>query len=207
MMHTRTKICGITSPEDAAFVCASGVDAIGLVFFEKSPRNVSIQQAVEICDAIPPFVTIVGLFVNMPEREVNNILDLVPLDLLQFHGAESPEYCYSFSRPYIKAVPMRGLTDFAAYADQYIGAKGFLVDSHAPDSVGGSGKTFDWTQIPTSYPSPIILAGGLNPENIASALKTTNVYAVDVSSGVESAPGKKDKVKVEKFMAEVKREI
>ena len=202
-MRTRVKICGITSPEDAKFICASGVDAIGLVFFEKSPRNVTAQQAAEICKVIPPFVTVVGLFVNMPEAEVNKILKVVSLDLLQFHGAESPKYCSSFSRPYIKAVPMTGLTDFAAYADQYTDAKGFLVDSHAPDTVGGSGKTFDWNQIPTDYPKPIILAGGLNPENIAVAIKTTSVYAVDVSSGVEALAGTKDQAKVEKFMREV----
>jgi len=203
----RVKICGITSSEDAKFICDNGVDAIGLVFFAKSPRNVTAQQAVEICKAIPPFVTVVGLFVNMPASDVNKILETVPLDILQFHGAESPAYCSSFSRPYIKAVPMQGLTDFAAYADKYTESKGFLVDSHAPDTVGGTGKTFDWTQIPTNYPKPIILAGGLNPENIASAIKTTNVYAVDVSSGVESSAGKKDKAKVEKFMQEVSRAV
>lgn len=202
-MQTRVKICGITSPEDAGFICASGVDAIGLVFYEKSPRNVTAEQAAEICKATPPFITVVGLFVNMPEVDVNKVLGVVPLDLLQFHGAESPEYCSSFSRPYIKAVPMKGLTDFAAYADQYTDAKGFLVDSHAPDSVGGSGETFDWTKIPRDYPLPIILAGGLNPENIAAAIAMTEVYAVDVSSGVEASPGKKDRVKVQMFMDEV----
>ncbi len=203
----RTKICGITSSKEAQFICSSGVDAIGLVFYKKSPRNVTILQATEICKSIPPFITTVGLFVNMPKSEVDEILDVVPLDLLQFHGAEPPEYCSSFSRPYIKAVPMKGLSVFSAYADQYKDAKAFLVDSHAPDSVGGTGKTFDWTQIPTDYPKPIILAGGLNPENIASAIKMTNVYAVDVSSGVESAPGKKDQTKVEKFMQEVNRAV
>lgn len=199
-MRTRVKICGITSPDDAKFICDSGVDAIGLVFFEKSSRNVTAQQAAEICKVIPPFITVVGLFVNMPEDEVNKTLEVVPLDLLQFHGAESPEYCASFSLPYIKAVPMKGLTDFDAYADQYTDSKGFLVDSHAPGSVGGSGKTFDWARIPTNYAKPIILAGGLSPENITQAINTTNVYAVDVSSGVESSAGKKDKVKVERFM-------
>ena len=203
-MTIRVKICGITSPSDAEFVCASGVDAIGLVFYEKSPRNVTVQQALDICKVVPPFVTVVGLFVNMPADELNTILQQVPLDLLQFHGAESPDYCSAFSRPYIKAVPMKGLSDFAAYADQYTDAKGFLVDSHAPDSVGGSGKTFDWTQIPKSCSKPIILAGGLNPENIAAAIEMMNVYAVDVSSGVEALPGKKDQAKVEAFMRVIK---
>ena len=202
-MQTRVKVCGITSVEEAEWLCQTGVDAIGLVFYQKSPRHVTVQNALKICAAIPPFISIVGLFVNKPSEEIDAILTQVPLDLLQFHGAESAAYCRSFSRPYIKAVPMQGLSDFAAYADQYAEAKGFLVDSHAPDSVGGSGKTFDWTQVPHDYPKPIILAGGLRPENIAAAIEMTNVYAVDVSSGVESSPGQKDKQKVEKFMQEV----
>jgi len=206
-MQTRVKVCGITSIEDAQWLCQTGVNAIGLVFYKKSPRHVTVQQAIEICRAIPPFVSIVGLFVNKPADEVDAILAQVPLDLLQFHGAEAVDYCSQFSRPYIKAVPMQGLTDFSAYADQYPNAKGFLVDSHAPDSVGGTGKTFDWTQVPQNYPKPIILAGGLRAENIAAAIEMTNVYAVDVSSGVESSPGQKDKQKVEKFMQEVKRAI
>ena len=206
-MQTRVKVCGITSIEDAQWLCQTGVNAIGLVFYKKSPRHVTVQQAIEICRAIPPFVSIVGLFVNKPAVEVEAILAQVPLDLLQFHGAEAVDYCSQFSRPYIKAVPMQGLTDFSAYADQYPNAKGFLVDSHAPDSVGGTGKTFDWTQVPQNYPKPIILAGGLRAENIAAAIEMTNVYAVDVSSGVESSPGQKDKQKVEKFMQEVKRAI
>ncbi len=203
-MTIRVKICGITSYEDAEFVCASGVDAIGLVFYEKSPRNVTVQQALDICKAVPPFVTVVGLFVNMYPNELSAILQRVPLDLLQFHGAESPDYCSAFSRPYIKAVPMKGLGDFAAYADQYTDAKGFLVDSHASNSVGGSGKTFNWEKIPKDYPKPIILAGGLNPENIAAAIKMTNIYGVDVSSGVEALPGKKDQSKIKAFMQVIK---
>jgi phosphoribosylanthranilate isomerase len=203
-MQTRVKVCGITSVEDAIWLCQTGVNAIGLVFYEKSPRYVTVQQAIEICEAIPPFISIVGLFVNKPSTEIEALLAQVPLDLLQFHGTESAQECGKFFRPYIKAVPMQGLSDFSAYADQYPDAKGFLVDSHAPDSVGGSGKTFDWTQVPHNYPKPIILAGGLQPENIAAAIEMTNVYAVDVSSGVESSPGQKDKQKVEKFMQEVK---
>jgi len=203
-MQTRVKVCGITSVEDAQWLCKTGLDAIGLVFFEKSPRHVTVQQAIDICHAIPPFITIVGLFVNKPVKELETLLAQVPIDLLQFHGAESAQYCEQFSRPYIKAVPMQGLSDFTAYADQYSKAKGFLVDSHAPNSVGGTGKTFDWTQVPHHYPKPIILAGGLRSENIAAAIEITNVYAVDVSSGVESSPGQKDKQKVEQFMQEVK---
>lgn len=206
-MQTRVKVCGITSVKDALWLCKTGVNAIGLVFYEKSPRNISVQQAIEICQAIPPFISIVGLFVNKPIVKLEEILAQVPLDLLQFHGAEPSDYCEHFARPYIKAVPMKGLTDFATYADQYPHAKGFLVDSHAANTVGGTGKTFDWTKVPQNYPKPIILAGGLRPENIAAAIEMTNVYAVDVSSGVESSPGEKNKQKVEQFMQEVKRAI
>lgn len=204
---TRVKICGITTVNDAQWISTSGVNAIGLVFYKKSPRYVSVQYATDICAAISPFISVVGLFVNASEDEVNQVLDAVPIDLLQFHGAESASYCAKFSRPYIKAVPMQGLTDFSTYADQYPDAKGFLVDSHAPDTVGGTGKTFDWTKVPQQYHKPIILAGGLRPENIATAITTTNVYAVDVSSGVESSAGKKDKQKVKQFMQEVSRAI
>jgi phosphoribosylanthranilate isomerase len=204
LMPTRIKVCGITSTQDALFTAGAGVDAIGLVFFEKSPRNVTAEQAREICDALPPFVTTVGLFVNAEQAFVETILEKVPLDILQFHGAESPEYCNSFSRPYIKAVPMKGLESFEAYADQYPDAQGFLVDSHAPDTVGGTGETFDWTQVPQDYPKPIILAGGLKPENVAQAIEMTKVYAVDVSSGVEASKGIKSEEKVKAFVENVK---
>jgi len=200
----RAKICGITSVHDALFTADAGADAIGLVFFEKSPRNVTIEQASEICDALPPFVTVVGLFVDADKAFVNDVLKHVPLNVLQFHGAESVDYCSGFSMPYIKAVPMKGLDSFEAYADQYPNAQGFLVDSHAPDTVGGSGKTFDWTQVPQDYPKPIILAGGLNPYNVAKAILMTNVFAVDVSSGVEQSRGVKSEQKVRDFMNAVR---
>jgi len=202
---TRVKICGITTPDDAQFTVAAGADAIGLVFYEKSPRAVSIAQAQAICATLPPFVLTVGLFVNANAAEVERVLANVPLTSLQFHGAESPKYCSQFARPYIKAVPMKGLADFAAYADQYQDAQGFLVDSHAPDTVGGSGKTFDWTTVPQNYQKPLILAGGLTPHNVAQAIKMTKVYAVDVSSGVEEFAGKKSAAKVRAFMDEVKQ--
>ncbi|HHC74266.1 MAG TPA: phosphoribosylanthranilate isomerase [Thiothrix sp.] len=202
---TRVKICGITTPDDAKFTAAAGADAIGLVFYKKSPRAVTIAQAQAICAVLPPFVATVGLFVNADADAVKHILAQVPLTNLQFHGAESPDYCSQFMRPYLKAVPMQGLADFAAYADQYQDAQGFLVDSHAPDTVGGSGKTFDWITVPQDYQKPLILAGGLTPHNVARAIQITNVYAVDVSSGVEEFAGKKSAAKVRAFMDEVKQ--
>lgn len=206
--RTRVKICGITSIEDAQSICEAGADAIGLVFYEKSPRNVSIEKAKIICASLPPFVMSVGLFLNAPADFVTSVLASVPLDLLQFHGSETPQYCASFNRPYIKAVGMKDLPDeddFNQYADRYSQARGFLVDSHAIGKAGGTGDTFDWRRVPQHYSRPIILAGGLNPNNIAQALQTVAVFGVDLSSGVESSPGKKDKQKITQLMNEVKR--
>ena len=210
-LKIRVKICGITNIKDAQNVCDAGADAIGLVFYEKSPRNVSIAQAKEICASLPPFVSSVGLFLDASPEFVNSVLATVPLDLLQFHGSESPEYCDSFSRPYIKAVGMKDMSsnndfaDFREYADQFTQAKGFLVDSHGAGKAGGTGETFDWDDVPQHYSKPIILAGGLNPYNVASAIEQVSVYAIDLSSGVESAPGIKDKQKITQLMNEVKR--
>jgi phosphoribosylanthranilate isomerase len=206
-MRCRVKVCGITSVADALMVSAAGVDAIGLVFYPKSKRNLSIAQAAEICRAVPPFVTTVGLFLDAEADFVREVLAAVPLDVLQFHGSETPGYCRQFPRPYMKAVGMKGLAasgGFAAYADRYPDAQGFLVDSHAPGAAGGTGETFDWTQVPQDYSKPIILAGGLTPENVVEAIRTSRVYAVDVSSGVESSHGVKDTAKVQAFMTGVR---
>jgi len=206
--RTRVKICGITSPQDARDVCAAGADSIGLVFYGKSPRNVSIAQATEICDSLPPFVTCVGLFLNPSSDFVNEVLTDVKLDLLQFHGLETAEFCDSFSRSYIKAIGMEGVKtedEFTEITKQYSNAKGFLVDSHASGKAGGTGKTFDWKNVPQMQQKPIILAGGLNPENIGDALQQLNLYGVDLSSGVESQAGIKDPVKIKKLMNEVYR--
>lgn len=184
-------------------VSAAGADALGLVFYPKSKRNINIEQAAEICQALPPFVTTVGLFLDAEPSFVEQVLAAVPLNLLQFHGSESPAYCAQFKRTYLKAVGMKGIAEsggFAAYADQYPDAQGFLVDSHAPGAAGGTGETFDWTQVPQGYLKPIILAGGLTAENVAEAIQVSGVYAVDVSSGVESSPGIKDPAKVQAFM-------
>jgi len=209
--RVRVKICGITSVKDAMYACDAGVDAIGLVFYPKSPRHVGIDQATEICNALPPFVSAVGLFLDASTDFVNSVVASAPLDLLQFHGSETPGFCRSFARPYIKAVGMKemqgddSLAKFASYAGQFTDSKGFLVDSHGAGKAGGTGETFDWSHAPVKYDKPIILAGGLNPANVAAAIEQTAVYGVDLSSGVEKAPGIKDKQKIMQLMEEVKR--
>lgn len=207
-IRTRVKICGITSIEAAQNVCNSGADSIGLVFYKKSPRNVGISQAREICDSLPPFVTCVGLFLDADKDFVNEVLAEVKLDLLQFHGLETADYCDSFSRPYIKAIGMENIhseAEFSKMTEPYANAKGFLVDSHATGKAGGTGQTFDWKNVPQTQQKPIILAGGLNPENVGNAIQQLDLYGVDLSSGVESKPGIKDPEKVRKLMNEVYR--
>lgn len=203
-MTTRVKICGITSIEDAHNVAAAGADAIGFVFYEKSTRYVTPEQAAEISNSLPPFISSVALFMNADAEQVNDTLNKVNLDLLQFHGTESPEFCRSFNKPYIKAVGIDGLQDFIAYADQYHDALGILIDSHALGEAGGTGKTFNWQLLPKNYSKPIILAGGLNPDNVAEAIHQTSVYAVDLSGGVESSPGIKSKAKIDALMLAVR---
>jgi len=206
--RTRVKICGITSVEDARYACATGANAIGLVFYQKSPRNVTIQQAKSILDSLPPFVTSVGLFLDAEADFVESVIAKAPLDLLQFHGTETPDYCDSFSTSYIKAIGMADIkneSEFSQISQNYPNAKGFLIDSHATGAAGGTGKTFDWKNVPQNQQKPIILAGGLNPENIADAITQNNLFGVDISSGVESTPGKKDHEKIRKLMTEVNR--
>ena len=204
-MTTRVKICGITSIEDAHNVAAAGADAIGLVFYEKSSRFVTPEQAAEICNSLPPFVTSVALFMNADAEQVSDTISKVKLDLLQFHGTESAEFCRSFNKPYIKAVGIDGLKNFTEYADQFHDALGILIDSHALGKAGGTGETFDWDLLPKNYSKPIILAGGLTPDNVAEAIKQTSVYALDLSSGVESSPGIKSKEKIDRLMNNVKK--
>ncbi|MBL4762703.1 MAG: phosphoribosylanthranilate isomerase, partial [Gammaproteobacteria bacterium] len=193
-------ICGITRVEDALTAVALGVDAIGLVFYPKSPRYVSIPQAQAICQVLPPFVTCVGLFLNASATDIQNVIDQVPLNLLQFHGDESPADCDGFSLSYIKAIPMAGEVDMLAYAAAYPNASGFLVDSHVAGEQGGSGEVFDWNKIPKDLGFPLILAGGLNSDNVADAITQVKPYAVDVSSGVEKDKGIKDPEKMALFM-------
>ena len=203
-MSKRIKICGVTSVEDALNAANAGVDALGYNFYPKSSRFISPEKAAEMCAALPPFVTSVGLFMNADREQVEQTLSIVSLDLLQFHGDESPEFCRSFGRPYIKAFGIGGMKEFTEYADQYPDALAILIDSHAIGKAGGTGETFDWKLLPKNYSKPIILAGGLNPENIAEACNETSVYALDLSSGVESSPGIKSKAKIDALMREVK---
>jgi phosphoribosylanthranilate isomerase len=199
-MRTRVKICGITRIEDALAVAAAGADAIGLVFAEKSPRRVTPAQAKAIVAALPPFVTVVGLFVDAPAEHIREVLGQVPLDLLQFHGRETPENCRQFGRPYIKAIRMAPDVDLRAEARRYPDAAGLLLDSYHPQMEGGTGKTFDWARVPADLGKPVVLAGGLNPGNVARAIAAVKPYAVDVSSGVESSKGIKDAAKVAAFI-------
>lgn len=198
--RTRAKICGITRIEDALAATAAGADAIGLVFYEKSPRAVTVEQAAGICAALPPFVTTVGLFVNAEAAEVEAVMQQAPLDLLQFHGDESAGYCRGFSRPYIKAVRMAEGIDLHAVAATYGDARGLLVDSYQKGVPGGTGHAFDWARIPAGLEMPVILAGGLTPQNVKEAVAQVHPYAVDVSSGVEREKGIKDVDKIIAFM-------
>ncbi|MCX7193383.1 MAG: phosphoribosylanthranilate isomerase [Proteobacteria bacterium] len=205
----RVKICGITRVEDVLAVAMSGADAIGLVFYEKSPRHVSIEQAVKLVAASPPFVTVVGLFVNASAESVREVLKSVSLDVLQFHGDETPEYCEQFLQPYLKAIRVKPGVDLLQCAARYRSAQGLLLDAHVEGVPGGTGAVFDWTLIPEHLPLPLILSGGLDAENVAQGIKQVRPYAVDVSSGVEAAKGIntlkgiKDAAKIVRFMQEV----
>ncbi len=205
MPVVRSKICGITRIEDALAAVEAGADAIGLVFYAKSPRAVSVQQARTIIAALPPFVTTVGLFVDASRCELGEILDAVPLDLLQFHGDETPAACDGFHRPYIKALRVKPGDDIAAQVALYKNASGVLLDTYVPGIPGGTGEAFDWSLVPAQLSKPVILAGGLTVENVAQAITQVRPYAVDVSGGVESAKGIKDAAKINAFMQAVRR--
>ena len=204
MSVVRSKICGITRVEDALAAVEAGADAIGLVFYAKSPRAVTVQQARSIINAMPPFVTTVGLFVDASRCELGEILDAVPLDLLQFHGDESPESCEGYHRPYIKALRVKPGDDIAAQVALYKNASGVLLDTYVPGIPGGTGEAFDWSLVPEGLSKPIILAGGLTAENVAQAIARVRPYAVDVSGGVEAAKGIKDAQEIRAFMQAVR---
>jgi phosphoribosylanthranilate isomerase len=204
-LRVRIKVCGMTRAEDVAEAARLGVDAVGLVFYPKSPRNVSIDQARELVSALPAFVTVTALFLDPDRDHVQRVLDNVRVELLQFHGGEPAEFCRSFGRPYIKAVPMGGQVDVSEYAQRHAGAAALLLDSHAAGQRGGTGVSFDWALLPKVEGPPVIVAGGLNPSNVATAIRIVRPYGVDVSSGVESAPGIKDIGKMADFVREVNR--
>ncbi|WP_115297472.1 phosphoribosylanthranilate isomerase [Ectopseudomonas mendocina] len=203
-MRVRSKICGITRVEDALAAVEAGADAIGLVFYAKSPRAVSVEQAAEIVQALPPFVTSVGLFVNMPREQLLAVLQQVPLDLLQFHGDESPAECEGYGRPYIKALRVRPGENVAAAMAPYAGARGILLDTFVEGVPGGTGAAFDWSLVPQGVARPIILAGGLEAHNVAAAIRQVRPYAVDVSGGVEASKGIKDAGKIRAFVKSVR---
>ena len=201
---TRIKICGITRVEDALVAAEMGADAIGLVFYVKSPRHVSIECAAEICAALPPFVTTVGLFVDAGAGQIGDVLTRVPIDLLQFHGVEPAVECERHGRPYIKALRMRSGLDLGAEISGHASARGILLDTYRPGVPGGTGAAFDWSQVPSDLKTPIILAGGLSPANVRSAVERLRPWAVDVSGGVESAPGIKDGRRIADFVEAVR---
>jgi phosphoribosylanthranilate isomerase len=201
-MRTRVKICGITRRQDAEFAIEKGADALGLVFYEPSPRAVTVAQAQQIVDDLPPFVSIVALFVNADKETVLACLESVRVDILQFHGDEPAEFCEQFSKPYMKAIRMKEGVDLVELALRYKSASALLLDSFQAGVPGGTGLTFDWSMI-TKVDKPIILAGGLNVENVAMAIEKVQPYAVDVSGGVEQSKGIKDHQKISTFMQEV----
>jgi phosphoribosylanthranilate isomerase len=199
-MRTRVKICGFTRAEDAVIAAGLGVDAIGLVFYPPSPRNVAIEQAVAITQALPAFVSVVGLFVDAEPKFIKNVLSQVSIDCLQFHGEESPEACRLYGKPFIKAIRMKADTNLSELAKQYADAAGLLLDAYHPGIQGGTGNAFDWELIKNQGKLPIILAGGLSPDNAELAVKQVRPYALDVSSGVEAEKGIKDATKMAEFI-------
>jgi len=202
-MRTRAKICGITRLEDALAAVEYGADAIGLVFYKPSPRYVSIEQAATISAGLPPFVSVVALFVDPTQAEVNVVLSRVRIDVLQFHGEESEVACAQYSLPYLKVIRVKTDTNLIQYAQAYGTAKALLLDTYSEHAVGGTGQVFDWSLIPNNLSVPIILAGGLTPENVNEAVKQVKPYAVDVSGGVETSKGIKNSVKIAAFMAAI----
>ena len=206
-MRTRVKICGITRPDDALRAADLGVDAIGLVFCQNSPRHVTLKQAEVISRVLPAFVNSVALFLDAPDSAVEEVINELPVDLLQFHGAESEEYCDRFAHPYIKAIGMgTGMDNMLTQEalKSYANARALLLDSHTSGVAGGTGETFDWGLIPDKTQRALILAGGLSVDNVAEAIRRVSPWGVDVSSGVESAKGIKDAGLMAQFVKEVK---
>lgn len=196
----KIKICGFTQAQNARDASLLGIDAIGLVFYDKSPRYVEIQRALEIVQALPPFINRVGLFVNADSYFIDEVLCEVPLDTLQFHGDESPQECQQYGLPFMKALRVNEQTNIPKLAQDYHQANGLLLDTYNSTTYGGTGESFDWSLAKVELDLPIILAGGLNPETVGKAIQQVSPYAVDVSSGVESSKGIKDIQKIQQFI-------
>lgn len=204
-MRTRVKICGITRESDALAAAEAGADAIGLVFYPPSPRHVDIDRAAAIVRRLPPFLTTVGLFVNAGHQSVAEVVREVGVDLLQFHGDEAPDFCGAHGRPWLRALRMRPGIDLRSEAERFGGARGLLLDAYRPGVPGGTGDTFDWARVPAELAPRVIVAGGLDPDNVGTVVRALRPYAVDVSGGVEVDKGIKDPVKIMAFINEVRR--
>ena len=203
-MSTRVKICGITRIEDALTAVRLGANAIGFIFWDKSIRYIDPKEARKIVMALPPFVTVVGVYVNPSSEWVEETCSITGLNLLQFHGDELPEFCSQFPLPYIKAVRIRSGIDLLQYAAQYSSSNGLLLDSYVEGIPGGTGRTFEWSLIPENLALPLIVSGGLHPKNVCEAIREAKPWAVDVSSGVEVTKGIKDADKIAAFMTGVR---
>ena len=204
MAATRIKICGVTRAQDARSSAASGADAIGLVFYAGSSRAVTVDQAIDIVSAVPPFVSVVALFVNEPMANIERVLSAMPIDVIQFHGDESPSFCEQFGRPWVKALRMKAGVDIAEECRRFSNARGILLDSWQEGVAGGTGKTFDWRLAKKALPLPVVLAGGLDSDNVGGGIRALRPAGVDVSGGVEISPGIKDSGKIEQFIAAVR---
>ena len=209
MTRTRIKICGITRIEDVLACATYGVDAIGLVFYPPSARNLDLSSAQSIVAELPPFISVVGLFMNPEANQVYEVIDNVRIDILQFHGNERVDFCEMFDKPYFKAVPMSSAPeiDFRQLVREYSSSMAFLLDSHVKGRAGGTGRVFDWLKIPDNVGKPLILAGGLTPDNVRLGIEKSRPYAVDCSSGVESSPGIKDHRKIREFVENVRHVV
>lgn len=206
MSRTRIKLCGLTSPDQVMLAAELGADAIGLVFYGPSPRYIETEVASRLAAGCPPFLSLTGLFVNPSVAEVEAVLDQVPLDCLQFHGDETDDFCRQFRRPWIKAVRVRPEMDIEQVLTQWPGARGLLLDAWHPEHPGGTGLTFDWRLIPDAWRHRIILAGGLTPDNVGTAIRQVSPWGVDVSGGIEHSKGKKDSALMAAFVAAVRQE-
>lgn len=203
-MRTRVKICGITRHKDAREAIAAGADALGLVFYPPSPRCITVEQAIEVVNGLPPFVTLVGLFVNAEAETIAEVVDKVGINLIQFHGNECPDYCAAHRLPWIKAIRMEEGVDVEKAAKKYRHAAALLLDSYRAGTPGGTGEAFDWARIPAGLAGRVILAGGLDEFNVGEAVRRVHPYAVDVSGGVERVKGIKDVDKMNNFIRGVR---